>query len=249
MPRWLWMIGLAILVVLVVVARFVVSIDTLVAREIERIGSEVTGVPVRVGEVELALREGRGTIRGLSVANPEGFQPRPAFALGEVTLVIDLTSLETADPIVLSEIRIVAPEVDAEINAAGRSNLDVILENVRAAGAEDPAEPTDDAEAPTTNLAISRFVIESGALRGDASALTGASRDAFETDLPPVRLRDVGGADGAPPEVVAEILLTAFVQQTVRSVAAWQARDNVERSLGGGELGKEAGRIVERILN
>ena len=48
-------------------------LDSLVAGLIEQYGSQIVGTPVRVGSVAIDLRAGRGTIRGLRVANPEGY--------------------------------------------------------------------------------------------------------------------------------------------------------------------------------
>jgi hypothetical protein len=242
------MLGLAVLAVLVLVARFVVSLDAIVAREIQRIGSEITGVAVKVGAVELALRDGRGTIRGLRVGNPEGFSEGEAFRLGEITVEIDVSSLRQA-PVVLPQIRIVAPEVNVEFARTGKSNLEVLLEHVQGPAADQADAPESSGQEEPLRLAVRHFVIESGALRGDVSAVSGAGADRFEADLPPVRLSEVGGRAGATPVELGETVLQAFLRQALRSVAARQASKGVERGLGGGELGKEAGRIIERILN
>ena len=64
-------IGAAVIAVglLFVVAR----LDDVVQGVIERRAAALTGTPVHVDGVEIALGEGRATLRGLTVANPPGF--------------------------------------------------------------------------------------------------------------------------------------------------------------------------------
>jgi len=83
---------------------------------IERFGSDITGTKVTVGSVDISLKSGLGTIRGVRVDNPEGFSSDDAFELGEITVDLDVASLNR-DPIVIEEIRILAPAVRGELDA------------------------------------------------------------------------------------------------------------------------------------
>ena len=49
------------------------NLDSLVERGIEKFGSEAAGTKVSVDRVAIDLRQGRGSILGLTVANPPGF--------------------------------------------------------------------------------------------------------------------------------------------------------------------------------
>ncbi len=49
-----------------------------------------------MGAVELKLEEGRGSIRGLEVANPAGYSPGSALSFGELTLEMDKASRAVA---------------------------------------------------------------------------------------------------------------------------------------------------------
>ena len=65
MKRLLLFGGIGVVVIAAVAIYFVVSrLDSLVEAAIERYGTEIAGVPVHVGSVSIALRDGRGTIRG-----------------------------------------------------------------------------------------------------------------------------------------------------------------------------------------
>ena len=68
------------------------NLDHIVAEQIEVRGGAALGTAVRVGSVELDLREGRGRLRDLRVANPPGFSGGDVLSLGSVSLAIDAQS-------------------------------------------------------------------------------------------------------------------------------------------------------------
>jgi hypothetical protein len=242
MKRVLLIGGVVLLAVVVLALVYLRSnLDSIVADAIETYGSRSAGVPVRVGSVELALTEGKGTIRGLRVGNPEGYASGDAFRLGEITVQVDPKSV-TSSPVSVPQIRVIAPEVNAELDAKGKSNLQTILDHVQSGGEAAPAE-----EGEPIRLAIGQFVFEQGKLRGDASAVAGREEDVFETDLPSVKLSNIGGSRGATPAEVSEAVLKAFLRQTTRSVAAYQAQRAVEKNVGG-DVGKEAGKLLRKVF-
>src|SRR5262245_66584381 len=69
------------------------SLDARVARAIEAQGTQIFGTPVRVDSVDIELAAGRGTIRGIRVANPEGYSSGDAIRLAAIELAIDARSL------------------------------------------------------------------------------------------------------------------------------------------------------------
>src|SRR5262245_37842771 len=69
------------------------SLDARVARAIEAQGAELFGTRVRVDAVEIELAAGRGTIRNVRVANPDGYSDADAITLSEIVLAIDARSL------------------------------------------------------------------------------------------------------------------------------------------------------------
>ena len=217
------------------------NLDSIVARLIETHGTRAAGVPVSVGSVQLDLTEGKGTIRGLRVGNPAGYSSGDALRLGEVTVQVDPKSV-TSSPVSVPQIRVIAPEVNGELDAKGKSNLQTILDHVQSGAKEAPAE-----EGEPIRLAIGRFVFEEGMLRADARAVAGREDDVFQTSLPAVRLNDIGGAGGATPAEVSETILKAFLRQATKSVAAYQAQRAVEKNVGG-DVGKEAGKLLRKVF-
>ncbi len=245
MKRVLVVGGAAILVVAAASFWFLSSrLDGLVASLIETHGSRVLGTAVRVGSVSISLEEGRGTIRSLRVANPEGYADGNAFELGEITLGIELATLG-ATPIVVDQLRVAAPTVNFEVNELGRSNFDVLKGNASAASAA-PAEPAPEGAEPT-RIRVRRFEFEKGHVNADVSRVSSEEKP-LAVDMPAVRLNDVGGARGGTPGEIGKTVMVAFTGAVVREVAAVQAQREVEKRVGG-EVGKEAGRLLKKIMD
>ncbi len=234
------LIAVLVIVVLIVVAVALLfsNLDSIVAKAIEVNGSNVTKTDVRVAGVDLSLREGRGTIKGLTVANPEGFEAPEAFALGEITLDIDVQSLR-GEPIVIDEIRIEAPVVNAEITKTGASNIEKIRENVKAY----TAGGTEQSSGQAKLMRIKSFVFEQGRVEVDVSALGLENRT---IDLPEIRLNDVGGERGAPPDEIAKIILAAVAKQVSAEIAGSQL-DRAIREKIGGSLKDKAKGLLDKI--
>ena len=242
MKRKLLIAAIALLIVIAGVAVFLYnSIDPIVKSAIERFGSDITGTEVSVGSVDISLESGRGTIRGVKVGNPDGFSSHRAFALGEITVDIDVASLNK-DPIVIEEIRILAPEVRGELDEKAEANLGVIREHVEAykAGASQP--PADKRDSGyEKHFVIRKLVFEQGRLEFDGTA---AGMEEKRLDLAPLNLRDVGGARGATPAALGKAIADAFLTQTTRAVSA-ELKAEV-RSRAEDEAKKKLGEILGR---
>ena len=104
------------------------SLDSQVASAIRRYGSEITGVPVSLSSIHIAIADGRATLRGLVVGNPDGFKTKCALSLGEISMALDIGSF-TRDVITIKELTLIRPEVTYEYTSSG-SNLDVLQRNI-----------------------------------------------------------------------------------------------------------------------
>lgn len=171
------------------------SMDGLVKQAIERWGPEITGVPVKVASVRIEVAEGRGTIRGLVLGNPKGFQAPHALKLSEMRLALDPASV-TKDVVVIRELQIVAPEVVYE-RGQGSDNMTVIQKNVGAWVAKVAGAPKKDAGPGK------KFIIERATVR-DGKARFGTT---VATPMPDLHLRDIGKRTGGATagEVVKQV--------------------------------------------
>jgi hypothetical protein len=231
--------GVAVAVIVAATAYYLLtSLDAIVERAIERYGSEITGTAVRVASVDISLSSGRGTVRGLSIANPEGFSRDSAFELGEIALQIDVATVASS-PVVIDEIRIGAPAVLFEVNQAGAANIDVIRKNAARGEAAAPEE-----EGEPLRLAIRQFSLNRGEIHADANAVGG---EEAELKLPPLAQSRIGGSRGATPDEIGRILVVALTRQVATTIAAQQIGSYLEKKIDE-KLEGEAGEAAKNLL-
>ncbi|MCU0639214.1 MAG: AsmA family protein [Candidatus Krumholzibacteria bacterium] len=237
------MIIVVIVAVLIVAGIFFLfsNLNSLIAGAIEKNGGDVTQTSVSVSGVDVSIREGRGSIKGLAVASPEGFDARRAFSLDDITIDIDVKSLRE-DPIVIDEIRIQAPVVFAEITKTGSSNIDELRKQVREYSAGKSVDGGGQS-GTAKRIRIKQFVFEQGKIEVDASAL-GIEKHTIV--LPGIRLENVGGSGGALPDEIAKIIVTTVIGKAVSEVASSETNRLIEEKLGGSIKDKAKG-LLEKI--
>jgi len=230
--------AIALAVVLAVAGYFTMQyfLNHLVEYGIETIGPRLTGTNVELGEVDLTLLSGKGSIRGVVIGNPKAFETDNAFELDEVR--VDLAPLSVfGDTMVVEEIYIGGPKITYE-KKGDTSNLLAIAKHIhRVAGGSAPeserseeqeSEPSGDA-----TVRIGRFELK------DAQVKAQIRKDkTLDVPLPGIELTNLGGADGASfGDVSAEVMDTV----TGRVMAAVTKR---ALSLGAGGTG-DAGEAEE----
>jgi hypothetical protein len=244
MKRKLIIAALALLMVIVGIGVFLYnSIDPIVESAIEKHGSRIMGTEVSVGSVHISLKSGRGTIRDVSVANPEGFSSHDLLKLKEITLDIDVASLNR-DPIVIDEVTIATPEVRVEVNANAQTNVSVVKSNVEKYQGSTVPRERKEGGGFEKRFVIEKFVFEEGTVQLDATAL---GVEAEDLELPPVRLSDVGGPNGDTPDGIGKTVSRAFlgaisnvVTNEVRKRAAEKAKE---------QAGDAAKKTIDKLLN
>jgi hypothetical protein len=237
-------IGIAVSLLLVIIVAIIFyllsSLDAIVAGAIEKYGSEATKTSVRVASVEIALKSGEGTINGLRVGNPAGFSAPDIFTLDRVHTRIDTGSV-TADPIIIDEITVSAPQVVYEINAAGQSNLKVLQNNLAQASGQGAKEPMAE-ESAGPGLVIRKLVIERGRIDARVAALGDKE---LSTPLPRIEMTDIGAKEGgASPAEVATRVTRALLERVGPAVS----RLGLDKYLGKGleEVTGAVGGVIEK---
>lgn len=208
------------------------SLDGIILEAVETYGSEITQAKVSLAAVELDLTSGRGSLRGLSVGNPKGFNMPSAFELGAISIAID-SSTVSDDTIVINEIVIDSPVVTYELGAGG-SNIDAIQRNVEAYMAQFGDDPADGGGGGP-KLIIDDLYIRGGVVNISATFLDGK---ALSAELPDIHLEDIGREDeGASPAAIAEQIIAALTAGTTGAVS----------SLGLEEIMGGAGKLLEGV--
>jgi uncharacterized protein involved in outer membrane biogenesis len=226
------LLALALLAVVVGVGvvTLLSNLNGLIAAAIEKHGSSATGTRVAVAGVDVSLREGRGEIAGLRIGNPGGYESSDAFQLGKIGIDLDVGSVRS-DPIVIDRIDVTAPRIFAEFQRDGGSNLAEIraqLERFVPAHADRPQPDSD--RSKQRRIRIRELVIAEGQIAVDASKL---GIDARDLQLPPIRLKDVGGPEGGTPEELTKAILTGLVSRVTSELARSEVERRAKQALEG----------------
>jgi hypothetical protein len=221
---------------------FLSNLNEIIRKIIEKQGSEVLNASVVVSDVDISLKNGRGTIGGLTIASPDGYGVKHAFTLGEIVIDMDLGSLQ-GEPLIIDEIRVSGPVVHAEFLESGASNVDELNKNVQknaTTGASQSGEQNSD---DMKRILIKKFVFEKGTIEVDASALGLAKKS---LDLPAVQLNDIGGAGGAMPDELTQAILTALTKKATQEIVR-AGIDQKAKEMATDEAKKQAGSLLDKI--
>lgn len=208
------------------------SLDGLVADGIETYGSEATKTKVVVDKTEISPISGKVALRGLKIGNPEIFENEYAFELGEISMIVDVTTI--AEPtIVIKEINIAGPVVTYEANR-NESNFDVIQENVddyrksaKGSSSEEVESPGNKDEDKEEEIKV---IIEKLYIRNSrVNVTTPQLAKPMIVNLSTLEILDIGKDQGGatPGQVVGEIL-AALRQNVVKAVTVVKFDDAEE---------------------
>jgi hypothetical protein len=102
---------------------------------------------VHVKSLHIQLAKGTGTIRGVRIANPEGYSGADAITLSGIELAIDARSLRE-QPFRVTKVRVGDSTVHFEIHEDGGSNIERITRHVMHGSGDRGARGEGGADAP-----------------------------------------------------------------------------------------------------
>ena len=239
MKRLLKIVVVLVLVVAIFVGVVFFYLDSGIKQTVETYGPHYTKSSVELANVNLSPLSGKVSLKGLVVGNPQGFQTKNAFSLGEITIALD-TDTVAADPIVIESLRIIAPEITFEQGKSG-SNLQQLQKNVAAStrsGANASGSAEQNAETgPGRKLIIRQLVISGGQIHYSNPLLGGKTVD---VPLPDITLNGIGEkSNGATGAEVVEQLIKAINRNSLAAIkdsgALKQVGEQVEQRLQEGK--------------
>ncbi len=200
---------------------------------VESVGPKITQTEVRLDKVDISPFNGKGSLHGFLVGNPEGFTPDRTFFLNEITLDIDPSTL-FSDRILINRIYIHTPEIVFEQKLGG-NNLNKLMANINQAVEKDKG----DAPEPTTKpepvkvekqplkIEITELTIEEGSV---SVILIGQK---ITVPLPKIQVNGIGkDKGGVTPEQAVQEILKVVIKQVTES--AGKAGDSaVEKVMEG----------------
>jgi hypothetical protein len=179
------------------------AVNKLVKEGIEKVASDTLKVPVTVREVKLNPFSGTGSIKGLVIGNPEGYNSEHAFAMDRIYVSLDIKSL-FSDRVVIRTLHIEAPSIFYEVGL-GNSNIGTIKKNL--------ASDENDAESEGKAISISDLKVAAGEVAVSAKILQGKSASLTLADF---EMKDLD-SDRAE-DVIAEVINT-LVDTIIKAVA------------------------------
>lgn len=259
------LIGLGVLVVLVAVGVFFFlgQLNDIVRAAVEKVGSDMTQTNVELNEVDIELASGKGALRGFKVTNPNGFSKEDAFKFDEVTVEIDLTTIQS-DPVVIKELVIQSPEIFYEFLESGNSNLQTLNDTVQSRAKKPESSESSGSEGP-------RIVIENLYLRdGTVAVRAPLLNEKLSVPMPDIHLTDIGkNGKGATASEIADQTMQAVLDGAKKAVtqakidvgkltgaameqvnkATEDAQKAIEDATSGtGSMGEDAGNAIRGLL-
>lgn len=186
-------------------------LDVIVKYALERYAPEVAGVSVKVGEVRISPRDGRGSLRAIEVGNPAGFSSPRAARFGEVRVALD-TATVTAPLVRIHELVIEQAQVTYERGPKG-ANIDAIQQRIEAYVKRAAGEPASKGRVVEKR----RFIIDRLTIRRSRVLMTnpGLKGQGLTFELPDVELRDIGKRQGGVTASEAAGIVAGALQQRI----------------------------------
>ena len=222
-------------------------LDSIVKSGIEVVGSSVLGTAVTVDSVSLSPLSGQGSISGLRVANPEGFESQYAFELDSVLVSINVNTVFT-DAAEIESIIIMQPIITYETKITS-DNIRTLLNNLDEgnAASSDPESAEDSAQ----QMIIREFRMVGSQLNFVSSVVSAP------ITLADIEIRDIGTESGTASAAAA---VRVVLQELVASILSAdlpgldELRESIEGRIQDGvqqveEVVEDLGGRLRNILN
>lgn len=209
-------IGIIILIVIGAFVYLAQNLDGLVKNAIERFGPEYLGVSVRVDDVNLSLTEGTGSITGLQIGNPSGYEGPYAMRIARIALALD-TSTVTSDPVVIDSVLVDGADMAVAVKGVGDSNLTAIMKHLNAQSGDAPEDATASETEAGPKVIIEKFEFTNA----ETSVTSQLLAESVAVDVPDVRLNGIGRkGDGTTAQEAAVQILDPIFRSAMKAVAA-----------------------------
>ncbi len=207
-----------------------------IRRGIEIAASSALGTQVNVSGVSLSPFSGKGSIRGLTIANPEGFESRYAVELGSLDVEVNMDSI-LSDAIEISSIVVKEAHVTYETRLVN-DNIRTLIANIPTNG---ETSVTPDQPSAGTKIIIRDFQMI------DPEITLQAMSTSAPIIVPDLHLQNIGDQSNAVTvaQAARQILMalnTSVLSANVRNLDA--LRDGVEQ-----QLKDEVDQKIEELTN
>jgi len=183
---------------------------------VETFGPEITQTSVTLDAVNLSILSGNGALSGLYIGNPDGYKSENIFALRQIEVDIDTSSV-FSDKIIINKIIIQKPEISYEKTLIS-SNIKALLKNIEAFTGPADETPEQAVEEPkgrsSKQVIIKQLVIEDGTI------FVGLMGAGITVPLPRIEMTNIG-EDGNKKSMadVIDLILTEVLKSIGPAIA------------------------------
>ena len=218
------------------------NLESIVKASVAKYGSQLTGTEVALDGFRLSLRKGEAELKGLRIANPEGYQTPQILSLGSVYVRLDMRSL-LKPVIVVEEIRIANPEIAYELKSVAHNNVSDLLAaaadqtDATRAGTAKPAVSSGGSAKSASSSGGKKVIINALNITGgkvSLGATFGGKGAAASVPLPAVTLKDIGREKGSQGKGIIETasLILKKILDTAYDTAVRQGLNSLKDIAG-----------------
>ena len=241
-----WLLGIFVFLILIVAGGIYYAYNYwnwqgTVRQLVHQYGSEAVGTSVNIGNINLSLKNGAGSVNNITVANPSNYSQKYIIELDGVSVAVNKDSItklikelaQKTGPktktVVINEIKVEKPAVTYEFLTLNRTNVDDILANIKkntAPSAEKKETPK--ADAVSYNVAIKKVVVANG-VATVAANLLGASQS-LKLNLPTITINNLGTEKQG---ITIEDGLARIFQEILKTTSSVVSKADLSGLMGG----------------
>ena len=228
---------------------------SLVRNIVHEQGSAVVGTDVNIGNIDLSLKNGNGSVSNITVANPKGYSQKYIIKLGGITVSVDKDSViklakETAQKsgpkvktVIINEIRVDKPEVAYELMNLKQNNADDILANIKKNTVTTAKSPQTEKKSDVEyKVAIKKVTVANGVATVAANLL--GSSQSLSLNLPNITINNLGTEKQG---ITIEDGLARIFQEILKTTTSVVAKADLSSVLSGvGDLANTAKDTAEK---
>lgn len=215
--------------------------DSLVKSGIEVVGSEILGTAVTVSAVSISPLNGSGSISGLKIENPAGFESDYALELESISLKLNVGSV-FSEVIEVESVTIIQPAISYETKLVS-DNIRTLLDNL--SSEQGGAGGTETEESAGRQIIIRELKILDPQLNLVAGFVTAP------VPLPDIEMQDIGAEDDTSSVAAAISLVLSELSGSILTNLPNldDLADSVESSLQDGveQIEEALGDVVEDL--
>lgn len=222
------LIGTVIVLVIIVIVLAFMNLDRGLKYAVEHYGPSVTGTPVNLNQVDVALFSGKAELHGLKVGNPAGFDSGYAFKLNDIKVDLVPKSL-ASDTIVINELLVDGASLNAQFRGM-QSNLQQILDNIKESSKSStqegqPAGKAEPGEAKKFIVKEFRFTNGEVAVSSDIANVQRTAK------IPTVEVHDLAAGGVTLAELTEQLLRPVIAKaiETAKTEALQQGTEQIKQ--------------------